>query len=146
MNDTNLNNAQNLIDEKGYIAQVNCVKILSIGIVVAGDDGLIRLNQTYLPKMTGQDGYLTNIEDVEFMNINELIAIGTDGDIGVYKRTDSRRRNEFAFKLLKTKISDDCLYHIEKIDPNTFVTWGEKNIQYKFVRSKDDDMEYHLVY
>lgn len=118
-----------LQDEKGYIAQINVSKDFNNNIIIAGEDGLIKVNYKYLPKFIGIDGYLQNIEDVDIFPNGDIAVCTTDGDVGIYKYID---KDNYKFVLLDPHIYDDCLYNIKIIDKNNFIVNGERGIDYKY--------------
>ena len=120
-----------LQDEKGYIAQINVIKDFNNNIIIAGEDGLIKVNDKYLPKFIGIDGYLQNIEDIDIFTNGDIAVCATDGDVGIYKYID---RDNYQFILLDPHIYDDCLYNITIINEDDFIVRGERGIEYKYSR------------
>ena len=116
-----------LQDEKGYVAQINIIKDINNIQVVAGEDGLIKVNDKYLEKFIGIDGYLENIEDIDIFLNGDIIAVCTDGDVGMYYKD-----NNYQFKLLTPHIYEDCLYYVKVTDDDNFITWGETGRIYKY--------------
>ncbi len=134
---------ETLTDEKGYSAQVNVVKVLASGKkVAAGEDGLIKVvekggllsggsfasaTEKYLEKITSTDGWLVNIEDVAEFENGDLVVACTDGEVAIYiynKNTDT-----YTLGKIKTVTTDDCLYYVDILEPDTIQVWGEKNIK-----------------
>ena len=130
-----------LIDEKGYVAQINCELVLSDGnILLAGEDSLIKIvnknkesnnescGELYLEKIKNDDGYLVNIEDCKEFENGDIVCVCTDGDIALYRKENSNNINYTLIKINTENypnIKKDCIYYLEIIDANTFKCWGE---------------------
>lgn len=129
--------------------QINTDKALKYSSkhVLAGEDGYISVEGIVLESMTGSDGFLANIEDVDEYSDGDIIVCTTDGDFGLYtyNNTSNIRKdkvdneNNYTLKKLDIHISDDCIYKMETNETNTsdkiiksFICSGERGIEYYF--------------
>lgn len=123
-----------LQDEKGYIAQINCSKILSVTgkLVLAGEDGLISISGQRLPKFVDEKGFLLEIEDVDEISEDLILVINADAYIGVYKFN----KDEESWSLLGNKqiTRNDCFYSLRVIDDKSFEIYEtETGAKYYFL-------------